>query len=103
MFSKAWFIAAGIRAAKTFAQTIIGLVAVGAAIFDIDWKTVLSVAAVATFLSLLTSVAGLPELKSDGVLNIDSSDPDKLLYNLVLDSDLESLSTKKSVTFKVLK
>ena len=60
---KAWIKAAGIRAIKTFAQTATGMIGgelVG--ILDVDWVGVLSVAATAAVLSLLTSVAGLPEL-----------------------------------------
>ena len=60
---KKWFKAAGIRAVKTFAQTMLGMIAIGAAISEVDWKYTVSVAVVAAFLSLLTSVAGLPELK----------------------------------------
>jgi hypothetical protein len=59
----AWLKAAGIRAIKTFAQTACGLIGgelVG--IVEVDWPGVLSVAATAAVLSLLTSVAGLPEL-----------------------------------------
>ena len=60
---KAWIRAAGIRAIKTFAQTACGMIGgelVG--IVEVDWPGVLSVAATAAVLSLLTSVAGLPEL-----------------------------------------
>lgn len=60
---KEWIKAAGIRALKTFAQTAVGMLGgelVG--ILEVDWLGVLSVAATAAVLSLLTSVAGLPEL-----------------------------------------
>ena len=60
---KDWIKAAGIRALKTFAQTAVGMLGgelVG--ILEVDWIGVLSVAATAAVLSLLTSVAGLPEL-----------------------------------------
>lgn len=60
---KEWIKAAGIRALKTFAQTAVGMFGgelVG--IVDVDWVGVLSVAATAAVLSLLTSIAGLPEL-----------------------------------------
>ena len=63
-FTMAWLKAAGIRALKTFAQTAVGMIAVGAAIKDVDWINVLSVAAVAAILSVLTSCAGLPELNT---------------------------------------
>ena len=58
---KKWAKAAAIRAVKTFAQTMIGSIAVGAAVSDVAWPYVLSVSAVAALLSLLTSVAGIPE------------------------------------------
>lgn len=59
-----WFKAAGIRAIKTMAQTAVGMLTgemVG--LLDADWLAVLSVAAMAGVVSLLTSVAGLPELE----------------------------------------
>lgn len=60
---KAFIIAALIRAVRTFSQTFIGFVAVGAAISEIQWLRALSVSAVAAILSILTSIAtGLPEV-----------------------------------------
>lgn len=61
-YLKKWLRAAGIRAAKTVAQTAAAIIGVGATIGEIDWVTVCSAAAVSGILSLLTSVAGLPEL-----------------------------------------
>lgn len=64
-----WIKKAGIRAIKTFAQTFLGFIVVGAAMSDIPWLYALSVSTVALIASLLTSIAGLPELKkseSDG-------------------------------------
>ncbi len=59
---KRFIIAAGIRALRTFAQTFVGFIAVGAAIDEVQWLRALSVSAVAAFLSVLTSIAtGLPE------------------------------------------
>ena len=60
---KKWIAKAGVRALKTFAQTAASLVTVGAMVSEIDWKLVLSSAAVAAVYSLLTSIAGLPEIK----------------------------------------
>ena len=60
---KKWFHAAGIRALKTFAQTMVGVIGGSALIAQVNWQTVLSSAALAALLSLLTSVAGLPEVK----------------------------------------
>lgn len=61
--TKAWCKAAGIRAVKTLAQTAAAMIGVGATIGTVDWLTVISTAGVAAILSLLTSVAGLPEIK----------------------------------------
>jgi hypothetical protein len=62
-YLKKWIKAAGIRALKTFAQAAVASISVGAAMNDIDWVPVLSVAAVAAVCSILTSIAGLPELE----------------------------------------
>lgn len=62
---KTWIKAAGIRAIKTFAQTAASLITVGAVISEVDWVLVFSSAAVALVYSLMTSVAGLPEVKGD--------------------------------------
>lgn len=59
---KTWIEAAGIRAIKTFAQTAVSMITVGQAIVDVNWIHIVSVSAVAALLSLLTSVAGLPEV-----------------------------------------
>ena len=60
---KTWIKAAGIRAIRTFAQTAASLITVGALMSEVSWGVVFSAAAVAGIYSLLTSVAGLPELK----------------------------------------
>ena len=61
--TKAWVKAAGIRAVKTLAQTAAAMIGVGATIGSVDWPTVISTAGVAAILSILTSVAGLPEIE----------------------------------------
>lgn len=58
-----WIRAAGIRAIRTAAQTALALFTVGQVVSEVDWATVFSAAAVAAVYSLLTSIAGLPELK----------------------------------------
>ena len=60
-----WAKAAGIRAIKTFAQTMVGVIGASALISEVNWQTVLSAGALAALLSLLTSVAGLPEVKEE--------------------------------------
>ena len=60
---KKWFKAAIIRAVKTISQTAISLISVGTIMSDIDWLMVLSASILAGILSMLTSIAGLPETK----------------------------------------
>ena len=62
---KKWFKAAGVRAVKTVAQTAVGVIGASAMISDVNWITVVSAAGLAGGVSLLTSVAGLPECKED--------------------------------------
>ena len=62
-YIKRWFKAAGIRALKTVAQTAIATIGTSAALGDVDWILVASASALAGILSLLTSVAGLPEVE----------------------------------------
>ena len=60
---KKFILAALVRAVRTFAQTFVGFVAVGAALSEVQWLRALSVSAVAAILSILTSIAtGLPEV-----------------------------------------
>jgi hypothetical protein len=58
-----WWKAAGIRAVKTFFQTFVATIGTSALIEEVNWKIVLSAAALAAVLSLATSLAGLPELE----------------------------------------
>lgn len=60
MLTKAFILDAVERAAKTFAQSLLALVTVGAAVTTIDWGTALEISATATVISLLTSVVSLP-------------------------------------------
>lgn len=60
-FGKEWIKAAGVRAIKTVCQTMLSMLTVGQAVMEVDWVNVLSISLVAGLISLLTSVAGLPE------------------------------------------
>ena len=62
---KKWFKAAGIRAVKTVAQTAVGVIGASAMISEVNWLTVVSAAGLAGVVSLLTSVAGLPECREE--------------------------------------
>ena len=63
--SKLWIKAAAVRAIKTVAQTAIATIGTSAMLSDINWKITVSTATLAGVLSILTSVAGLPEVKED--------------------------------------
>lgn len=58
-----WLKAASIRAIKTVAQTAVGIIGASAIISEVNWKVVLSASLLAGITSLLTSIAGLPEVK----------------------------------------
>ena len=61
--TKKWWKAAGVRAIKTIAQTAVAMIGTSVVIADVDWVMVASASALAVLLSLLTSIAGLPEIK----------------------------------------
>lgn len=63
--NKVWFKAAGVRALKTVCQTAIALIPVGVTIAEVDWLVVVSTSLLAGLLSILTSIAGLPEVKEN--------------------------------------
>lgn len=65
IFNKEWFKAAGIRALKTVAQAALATIGSSIAIDEVNWLFVLSASAMAGILSLLTSLAGLPELNDN--------------------------------------
>lgn len=60
-----WLKAAGVRAVKTMAQTAVAVIGTGAVISEVNWEMVASTAVVAGVVSILTSVAGIPEVESE--------------------------------------
>lgn len=62
MKTKEWCKAAGIRAIKTMAQAAVAMIGTSVVLSDIDWKLVVSASVVSGILSVLTSIAGLPEV-----------------------------------------
>lgn len=63
--TKKWLKAARIRAVKTMAQTAVAVIGTGAVLSAVDWKMVLSASIVAGIVSILTSVAGIPEVEGE--------------------------------------
>lgn len=64
-FTKTWLKAAAVRAVKTVAQTAVATVGAAAFLDEVNWLSVLSASLLAGVLSVLTSIAGLPEVKED--------------------------------------
>jgi hypothetical protein len=63
--TKSWIKCAGIRAVKTIAQTIIATVGTSVVLGDVNWTATISAGILAGLLSILTSVAGLPEVEEE--------------------------------------
>lgn len=61
--TKKWIKAAAVRAVKTMAQTSVSLITVGNLITELDWVSIIGISATAGVVSMLTSVAGLPEVE----------------------------------------
>ena len=73
---KTWIKAAGVRAIKTVAQTAVATIGTTAVMIEVNWAMVASASALAGVLSLLTSLAGLPECKTDETTEAEGADPD---------------------------
>lgn len=76
MKERKWIEAAGVRAIKTLAQTAVATIGTAAALEAVDWRMVLSASVLAAILSLLTSIAGLPELDAAAYKEADTSRDD---------------------------
>lgn len=63
--AKKWWKAAGVRAVRTVAQTAVATIGTAAVMSQVDWKMAVSASVLAGVISLLTSVAGLPECKTE--------------------------------------
>lgn len=61
--AKQWVKAAGVRAAKTMAETALSMLTVGQAVMDVNWMNVVSVSVLAGIISVFISIRGLPESK----------------------------------------
>ena len=66
-YLKNWAKAAGIRAIKTVAQTAVATIGTSALLTEVNWTMIVSASLLAGVVSLLTSVAGLPEIKTEEV------------------------------------
>lgn len=84
MINVTWMKAAGVRAVKTMAQTAIATIGSAAVLSSVNWKMALSAAVLAGILSLLTSVAGLPEVTGPSELTTEEAEDED-----VPDEDVE--------------
>lgn len=104
-FGKKWWKAAGIRAIKTIAQTAIATIGTSAVMSDVNWLMVLSASILSGILSLLTSIAGLPELKENdinGNLIVSSNANEELLSLEITPEQLKGIDTHDEMTFKIV-
>ena len=102
--SKKYLEAAFWRAFRTFFQVVASMIVVGATMTEIDWVAILSTAAVAAIASLAMSLGKeIPEMSTDGTMTIDDSDTAKDIYKLNLGEELENLSKKDIVSFRVVR
>lgn len=104
-FNKKWLKAAGIRAIKTIAQAAVAYIGTSAAMGDVNWAKCLSVSILSGILSLLTSIAGLPELKENdinGNLIVSSNANEELLSLEITPEQLKGIDTHNEMTFKVI-
>lgn len=101
-FTKDWLEAALTRAIKTMAQTMLGMITVGAAVSDMDWVRIISVSIVAGVYSVLTSIVMTPqEAKNDGTILVDGSAQDPFQLEVTDEKVNEILSTPpKRLSFK---
>ena len=77
IFNKEWLKAASIRSVRTIAQTAVATIGTAAVMQDVNWMMVLSASILAGILSMLTSVAGIPEV---GEVYVKDHEPDEALY-----------------------
>lgn len=86
-----WFKAAGVRAVKTMCQTGIAIAATGTILQDVDWTLLVSAMLLAGFLSILTSLAGLPELDEKTGAPVGDETPTKTT------EDTQAVAAEKAV------
>jgi len=91
-----------IRAVYTFAEVALSYITIGMAISDVDWKHMLSVAAVAMVYSVLKSfIVGIPENKTDGTLTISMGEEGTPQWLFNATSPLEDISRSSVIRMKI--
>ena len=77
IFTKRWFEAAAIRAIKTMAQTFVATIGTAAVLQEVNWRLVISAAILSGILSMATSLAGLPEVQAEKVLELETDEEEE--------------------------
>lgn len=91
---KEWIKKAGIRAVKTVAQAAVAMIGTAAVMSGVDWRMVISAAVLAGVLSLLTSVAGLPELTADE--STDATTLSESEADALINADIDQAAADKA-------
>lgn len=82
IFNKDFFKAALVRAIKTVAQTALATIGTSAVLSAVDWKVVISASVLAGILSILTSFAGLPEVKMPEIKEVELTEPEVAISDI---------------------
>lgn len=82
IFNKDFFKAALVRAIKTVAQTALATIGTSAVLSAVDWKVVISASVLAGILSILTSFAGLPEVKVSEIKEVELTEPEVAISDI---------------------
>ena len=103
-FNRSWVEGALIRAIRTAAQVALAYLTVGMKVSEVDWKSMISVTAVAVVYSLIMSViTGLPEADTAGTLVIDETGDDAAKWMFQVDKPLDDISNSNSIRLNIKK
>lgn len=103
--NKNWIEVALTRAVKTVAQTALSLMTVGMTVSEVDWRSIVSISAVAGLMSILTTiVTGIHDVEVDdyeGELLVDTDNGDVDIYRLDITDDFDNLAKKEVIRLRV--
>ena len=101
-FTKELLVYSFTRALWTFLEAVLSCLTVGVAIWSFDWIHILSIAATAFLIAFIKCMlVGVPEAYSDGFMIVDDSDADRTRWLFDLNTDVEDIYKKKSISLIV--